>query len=190
MEQFNINTISNETFVAFHGTGGNEYSLLQIVGDLNKDANIRAYIGDVSEGKHRRFNLPLENGMLNREDFDARVDAFLKEWEMNKPEGNLTFIGYSNGANFILGLLEKNPTIADRIILLKPTNLGFIFNEGSDARIIVTAGARDTLSIPGETMKLVKQLETVFPNVVFKLFDHGHELPDSEIEVVKELLNK
>ena len=118
------------------------------------------------------------------------MDAFLKAWETDKPEGTVTFIGYSNGANFILGLLEKNPKIADEIILLKPTNLGFTFNEESNVRIIVTAGARDTLSIPGETMKLVKQLETVFPNVVFKLFDHGHEFPDSEIEAVKVMLNK
>ncbi len=188
MEQFNISTNSNETFVTFHGTGGNEYSLLQIVGDLNKDANIRAYIGDVGEGKHRRFNYPLENGTLNREDFDVRVDAFIKAWEMEKMDGKVTFIGYSNGANFILGLLEREPTIADQVILLKPTNLGYSFESGSDANIIVMIGARDPLSIPGETLKVVKQLADVFPNTSYKLVDHGHEITDEEISVVKMML--
>lgn len=188
MNQFNINTGSNDTFVVFHGTGGNEYSMLQFVGDMNKDANIRAYIGEVDQGKNRRFNLPLQNGQLNREDFNARIEGFLKQWESEIPAGKITFMGYSNGANFIVGLLERNPSIADQVVLFKPTNLGFTFNEGSDAKIIITAGARDVLSIPGETVKLAKQLQEKFPNATYKLFDHGHEINDEEIQTVAHML--
>lgn len=188
MKQFNINTGSNETFVVFHGTGGNEYSMLQFVGDLNKEANYRAYIGDVGTGAKRRFNLPLQNGQLNRQDFNARIDAFLQQWETEIPEGNITFLGYSNGANFIVGLLERNPSIADQIILLKPSNLGFTFETGSKAKIIITAGARDTQSIPGETMKLAKHMQEQFPNTVYKLLDHGHGINDEEIQAVARML--
>lgn len=188
MKQFNINTGSNETFVVFHGTGGNEYSLLQFVGDLNKDANYRSYIGEVGTSAERRFNLPLQNGQLNREDFNARIDEFLKQWETEIPAGNITFMGYSNGANFIVGLLERNPSIAHQVILFKPTNLGFTFESGSDAKIIITAGARDTQSIPGETVKLAKQMQEHFPNTVYKLFDHGHGINDEEIQVVAQML--
>lgn len=188
MKQFNITTESNETFVVFHGTGGNEYSMLQFVGDLHRDANIRAYIGEVGEGAARRFNVPLENGQLNRADFETRVDTFLQHWSTEKIEGHVTFMGYSNGANFILGLLEREPTIADQVILLKPTNLGYTFETGSDANIVMTAGARDALSIPGESLKLSKQLSATFPNVQFKLFDHGHEVTDEEMNTVKAML--
>lgn len=188
MKQFNINTGSNETYVVFHGTGGNEYSLLQFVGDINKEANYRAYIGEVGTGAERRFNLPLQNGQLNREDFNARIDAFLKQWETEIPAGKITLLGYSNGANFIVGLLERNPSIADQVILLKPSNLGFTFKNGSDAKIIITVGARDTQSIPGETVKLAKQLQEHFPNTIYKLFDRGHGINDEEITTVARMI--
>ena len=54
------------------------------------------------------------------------MTAFLEEvWQPQKLYDEVIFIGYSNGANFILGLLEKNPTIANTVILLHPSNLGY-----------------------------------------------------------------
>ncbi len=55
---------------------------------------------------------------LPRANFDERVTAFLEEvWQPRKVKyDEVIFIGYSNGANFILGLLEKNPTIANTVI--------------------------------------------------------------------------
>jgi len=41
----------------------------------------------------------------------------------------ITFIGYSNGANFILGILQKRPDIADRTLLLHPADLDWKFNK-------------------------------------------------------------
>lgn len=107
MEQFNIAGNSNTSFVVFHGTGGNEYSLLQVVGDIDPAANIRSYIGDVGTGKERRFFAPLQNGGLNRPELEVRVASFLEDWAQQKPEGKVVMLGYSNGANFLLALLEK-----------------------------------------------------------------------------------
>lgn len=188
MEQFNIAGNSNTSFVVFHGTGGNEYSLLQVVGDIDPAANIRAYIADVGTGNERRFFAPLQNGQLNRPELEVHVASFLKDWASQKPEGKVVMLGYSNGANFLLTLLEKEPNLADAVVLLHPSNLTYHFSGTSNTKVILTAGARDMISIPGESLKLSKTLAAHFPQTIFKLFDHGHEITDEEVQFVREQL--
>lgn len=190
MNHFTIEGPLNEWIVLFHGTGGNEYSLLQIAGDIEPNAHVLSFLGDVDEGANRRFFAPLKAGTLDRADFDARIDAFLKDWPQLRPEQatRITFMGFSNGANFILGLLEKEPAIADRVVLLHPSNLAYTFTEGSNAQIIVTSGAMDTLALPGDTMKLTKQLEAVFPNTTLKLLDGAHGMTEQEITYLQDTL--
>lgn len=185
MEQFNIASNSNTSFAVFHGTGGNEYSLLQVVGDIDPTAAIRAYIGDVGQGKERRFFAPLQDGELDRTELDTHVSSFLAHWAQQRPEGTVIMMGYSNGANFLLALLEKEPDLADAVILLHPSNLGYQFTGTSDTALLLTAGARDVLSSPGESLKLSKTLAAHFPHSAFKLFDYGHELTDEEVSFIR-----
>lgn len=189
MNYFNINGPSNEWIVLFHGTGGNEFSLLQIAGDLNPKASVLSFIGDVGIGADRRFFTPLVSGKLDRADFDARVEAFLEQWPAIKPDAaHVTFLGYSNGANFILGLLEREPSLADRVILMHPSNLDYTFEQESASEIIITAGSMDTLAIPGDTLRLVKQLQQQFPNVTMKLLDSAHNVSEQEILYLQQVV--
>lgn len=190
MNYFSIDGPLNEWIVLFHGTGGNEFSLLQIAGDIEPNANILSCIGTVGSGEGRRFFAQLENGKLERKDFNERVEEFLMTWQQMKPTNaeKITFLGYSNGANFILGILEKAPKIADCLVLMHPSNLGYTFEEGSDVSIHITAGSMDTLANAGDTMKLSKQLEQQFPNTILKLVDGGHEVRDGEIDYLRKVL--
>lgn len=192
MEYFSIEGPLNEWIVLFHGTGGNEYSLLQLAGDINPNASLQAFIGEVGEGAQRRFFAPLENGQLVRADFDERITQFLAQWQEVKPKNatKITFMGYSNGANFMLGLLEKQPTIADCFVLMHPSNLGYTFHASADVDIVLTAGARDSISVPGDTLRLAKQLEVVFPNTTMKLLDSAHNVSEQEIEYLQKKLNE
>lgn len=192
MNHFSIAGPLNEWIVLFHGTGGNEYTLLQIAGDIEPNASILTFLGDVGEGAERRYFSPLNNGELQRPDFDERITNFLTKWQDLKPKGadKITFIGYSNGANFILGLLEKEPDIADCIVLMHPSDLNYSFEKGSTAQIILTAGALDGISTPGDTLRLSKQLQLVFPQTTLKLLDSAHNVTDSEIEYLQQTLAK
>lgn len=189
MDYFSIDSTNNELFVLFHGTDGNEYSLLQIAGDINPHAHILSFIGDVDSHASRRIFAPLQNGQLQRADFNKRVDAFLAQWaEMPPHNGPITFIGYSNGANFILSLLEKAPTIAARVILMHPSDLHYTFSTGSDAQIFITTGARDTLAPAGQVLTLEKQLRAHFPKTTLQLLDGAHELSDEEITYLQHVI--
>lgn len=180
-----------EYFVLFHGTGGNEYNRLEQAGDIDPYASVISFLGDEGTGKQRRYFKLREDGSLHRENFQAKVTAFLELWDSIKPaDATLTFLGHSNGANFILGILEQRPDIADHVVLLHPTHLDYHFNQGSKTRIFLTMGASDTLSIPADSMRLVKQLQEVFPNTDSLLLDTGHEITIEEIEKAKEFLGK
>ena len=190
MNHFTIEGTLNEWIVLFHGTGGNEYSLLQIAGDIEPNAHVLSFLGDVGDGAHRRFFQPLNAGTLDRADFNARIETFLTAWPNLRPHQaeRITFMGFSNGANFVLGLLEKEPAIAERLVLLHPSNLDYTFPKGSDAQIILTSGAMDTLSLPGDVLKLSKQLEAVFPNTTLKLLDGAHGMTEQEITYLQDTL--
>ncbi|MGK0551100.1 alpha/beta hydrolase [Enterococcus faecalis] len=175
--------------VAFHGTGGNEYQLLSTIAALYPQASVLSYLGNEGTGNHRRFFAPLEKGQLPRANFHKKITMFLEEsWHPTKLYDEVIFIGYSNGANFILGLLEQEPTIANTAILLHPSNLGYQYVSGQFAtRIIITSGAQDEISVAGRVLSLANQLKKHFP-VDFLLLDGGHEVTLQEINELKELL--
>lgn len=183
---------SKQLVVAFHGTGGNEYQLLTTVAKLFPKASLLSYLGSFGADKNRRFFPPLENRKLNRISFDQAVSTFLTEtWTAFDPQEyeEIIFLGYSNGANFILGLLEQQPTIASKVILLHPSDLVYQFTKTpADTKLILTTGAKDTLSIAGDVLKLSYQLETAFNWVKLLLIDGGHQLSPQELEQVQETL--
>lgn len=190
MDSFFQAGTNNQLVVAFHGTGGNEYQLLTTVAELFPAASLLSFRGPVSEGAQRRFFAPLDNGQLDRRDFEQHVSAFLtKDWpSLEKDYQEVIFIGYSNGANFILGLLEQEPTLADTVILLHPSRLVYSFNRSSDTTILLTVGAQDTMSLPGEVLKLSEELKVVFPNTTLLFTDSGHELSEQEIVAIQKQL--
>ena len=181
----------NEYFVLFHGTGGNEYSRLEQAGDIDPHMSVLSFQGNVGEGKSRRYFESLVNGKLPRKNSDLKVAEFLTLWDEIKPvDAKFTFMGHSNGANFILAILEKRPDIADAVILLHPSNLDYAFIEGSDVPIFMTIGARDTLSLPSEGLALSNRLKEWFPNTEHVLLDTGHEITPVEVDKAKLFLGK
>lgn len=189
MNYFITDNQNKEFFVLFHGTGGNEYSLLSISGELNPNAGVISFLGDSSSGVARRFFHPLNDGKLDRIDFNQRVADFLASWETMKPkDAKLTFIGYSNGANFLLGILEKAPEIAETVILMHPANLDYTFSKVSQTRILITYGANDYTVPPGDVLTLAKQMNAHFPKLKTKLLDSGHEVTELEVNTIKQFL--
>lgn len=187
MKSLFVKGTNNRLFVVFHGTGGNETSLYPILELLDGKANVMSYLGDVGRGVNRRFFAPLIDGALDKEDFDKRVANWLQKWEQfdRSPFNEIVFIGYSNGANFIQGLLQAQPEIADRVIFLHPSNFDLEWAEGNETtKILLTIGSQDTLVIPGRSYQLGMALEKIYPLTTTKLLDGHHGVSDQEIEYV------
>ena len=190
---FQKEAASKQLVVAFHGTGGNEYQLLTTVAELFPLASVLSFLGPVGSGPSRRFFPDLKKGQLDRLAFDQAVATFIRNQWAQIPQQDyeeIIFIGYSNGANFILGLLEQAPSLANTVILLHPSNLVYQFDTLiAEIKIILTTGAQDTVSIPGDILKLAHQLENSFKDVTFLIEDGGHQLSSQEIKnVAKQLV--
>lgn len=98
------------------------------------------------------------------------------------------FLGYSNGANFIIGIIEKYPHIMSQAILLHPSNLNYHFEVESGMNVIMTSGATDNLALPGDVLKLKETMNNYYKNLTYFLFDGGHELTEVEIKAIKDSL--
>lgn len=186
-EQKNSDTL----VVGFHGTGNNEYQLLTIIAELYPNANILTYLGEVGAAEGRRFFAPLENGKLPKESLAQEIRKFLEnDWaEFAGKYKHVVFIGFSNGANFILGLLQEMPEIAETILLLHPAPLEFSCNKGSEAvRILMTTGSQDTLVIPGAMLHFSNEIKEFFPKTQLQLVDGEHAITADEIKKIKEWL--
>ena len=185
---------TDNLFVLFHGTGGNESNLLFLTGELDSHASAISFLGNVGTGKNRRFFNPLVNGKVNKQDFSERIDNFLKNWDLMdiSKYKNIIFIGYSNGANFTLGLLEKRPDIANTTILLHPSNSDWQFTKKPEKnKIIATTGALDLMAPAADVVKLKNQLSGIgYEEFQIIMLDSGHEITNEEIENLKEIYKK
>lgn len=193
MEHLFINGTDN-LFVLFHGTGGNESDLLFLTGELDSHASVISFLGNVGIGKNRRFFNPLVNGKLDKQDYSEKIEKFLKNWDLMdiSKYKNITLIGYSNGANFTLGLLEKRPDIANTTILLHPSNFAWQFLKKPEKnKIIATTGALDLMAPAADVVKLKTQLSGIgYEEFQIIMLDSGHEITNKEIEKLKEIYKK
>lgn len=175
--------------VFFHGTGGDEESLLFMRKLLDPDAAVLSFRGTWSEnGKGTRFFKPLVNGQLNQEDFDQRLQDFLLEWsrlDLSAYE-TITLVGFSNGANFIMGLLSKGIQNVHQALLLHPSAL--VYSQPKWVRklpIFVTAGRNDELVDLSALEELCQSWQRdSFERLELKIFKGGHFLTAEEKEEV------
>lgn len=107
-----------------------------------------------------------------------RLSAFLDFWQDLdiRDYRQITFVGFSNGANFIMGLLAKQSNLADNYILLHPSALDYAFPmENSRAEILFTLGQNDQLVDQVALEHLVDDWQaSAFPRANLVRFDKGH----------------
>lgn len=194
---FHYSKESDQVFLLLHGTGGRETDLLSVAGQVDSSLSVLGIRGDVIEdGKFRYFNRNLD-GSMDEESLKSKtkdVLGYLTEaastYHFNK--ANIHLIGYSNGANMAVSLLLHQPDFFQSAILLHPSHPLKSSHEtkltGLD--IFMTAGARDQVVLPSETVQLRRHLTDLGANVSLHMTDFGHEMRDSEITEASKWWNR
>ncbi|WP_105144652.1 alpha/beta hydrolase [Streptococcus suis] len=176
---------SPRLLVFFHGTGGNKESMLFLRQQLDPKASVLSLDGSWGQGRKWRFFAPLIDGQLDLVDFERCLSAFLDFWQDFdiQPYQQVTFVGFSNGANFIMGLLTKQSNLADNYILLHPSALYYAFPmKNSRAEILFTLGQHDPNVDQVALEHLVDDLQaSAFPKANLARFDKGHYLSHDEL---------
>ncbi|WP_261309466.1 alpha/beta hydrolase [Streptococcus suis] len=184
-----IKGTSPRLLVFFHGTGGNKESMLFLRQQLDPEAFVLSLDGSWGQGRERRFFAPLIDNQLDLVDFEIRLSAFLdfgQDLDI-RDYRQITFVGFSNGANFIMGLLTKQSNLTDNYILLHPSALDYAFPmENSRAEILFTLGQNDQLVDQVALENLVDDWQaSAFPSANLARFDKGHFLSQDELTYIK-----
>jgi phospholipase/carboxylesterase len=182
----------DHTLVMLHGTGGNEYDLIDIAKMIDPNANILSIRGNVLESGMPRFFKRIAPGVF---DLDSLVDEtknlyhFLKQSEelYNIKRENMIVIGYSNGANIAGSILLHEDHPFNSAVLLRPM-LPLKKNEINDlsgVHIFIIASKLDPIVKEEETQELGKMLRLRGAHSTMTWVESGHQLTMKDIELMK-----
>jgi len=187
MKHIYINKNSTDTLIMLHGTGGNEEQMLSLSNLIDKDANILSIRGNVVENGMNRFFKRDGIGLYNIENYKFEtnnlIDAinnFSKEYKFKLEYS--TIVGFSNGANIALGIIQTNPII-NNYILYSPDyiNKDEGFNNLEGKNIYISTAENDPYVNFSNMETLINRLNDKHANVKV-LKTSGHQINNKVLE--------
>lgn len=180
------------TLLLLHGTGGNEDDLLPLGQMLLPGAAILSPRGQVLEHGMPRFFRRLAEGVFDLDDLRARTAglADFVSWaagEYGFDPGQVTAVGFSNGANIAASLLLLRPaTLAGAVLFrvmvpLEPDTAPAL----AGVRVLIGAGRSDPLVRPSEVERLALMLQTAGAAVSLHWEPSGHQLTPGDVTAAR-----
>ncbi|MCL4245377.1 MAG: alpha/beta hydrolase [Candidatus Dadabacteria bacterium] len=179
---------SGEAVFIFHGTGGDEESLLPVASAIMPGAAVVSPRGKVLENGMPRFFRRLAEGVFDLEDLHVRTEELAKFVESARTayglEGKkLVAAGYSNGANIAASILLTYPGVFSKAALFHPM-VPFVperLPDLSGTEVLITAGTNDPIVVPEGTRELARLLRQSGALVDVFWHDRGHSLTSEEL---------
>jgi phospholipase/carboxylesterase len=183
-----------KTLFLLHGSGVDETTLVPLGREISAGATLIAVRGRVVQDDSRRWFTRITPTRFDQKSIRAEAASFaVFAREAAAAEGfewkDAAFLGYSNGANLLSGVMLLHPGVVRRAALLRsmpvldevpPTRL-----DGCD--IVVIAGARDETYgpyAPALAALLTEHGAAVQSSVV----PAGHEFGSADAEIVRKWL--
>lgn len=193
MTHIYINNNSDITLIMLHGTGGDEHDLIPLAKRINENYNILSIRGNVIENGMNRYFERLSVGVYNLGSYVKETNNLIKNIKLFSEEYNFDLnkaigVGFSNGANILLGILQENP-ILNNYVLLSPdyinSNKGFKDIENKNVFI---STAKDDPYVNYENMEnLIESLNNNKVNLKV-LNTRGHQINLDVLESTKEFV--
>lgn len=197
LDLFHYKAINNgiKTIFLLHGTGGTEEDLFGLVEPFHTTHSIVGLLGNVREGSMARFFKRKSEGILDQESIkkeSSKLADFIKEWiKVNKIKvDNITFVGYSNGANMILATIFYYPDLIKKGALLHPL-LPFEPKNNLDLskhKIMISWSSVDPIIPAEESKKLIKTLKKHSADLTVVETDSGHSLSNKEVSALHKFI--
>lgn len=179
--------------VLLHGTGGNEQDLIPMAARIAPNATLLGVRGRSNEEGITRWFRRLAMARFDQKHIrnEASVFAsFIKTVGAHHAldPARMTFLGYSNGANFIAALLALHQGLVQRAILMRPM-------QPLEAPPQVDLSASHVLMLAGTTdpygkyaPALENWLHRCHANVDARLINAGHQLAPADLEIAAQWL--
>lgn len=188
-----IDKKSSETLVLFHGTGANEHDLVPLAEEVAPTYNILSIRGRVNENGMTRFFKRYDTQTFDLESVDAEGNVilkFLKDAGTKYNLGELTLLGYSNGATMISALLLKDITSFKAAVLLQPGLVkdDLTFEHNKNLRVLVSVSNNDPYLPFRKQTKVLNELKAAFKTTTSR-HDKGHSIPPQVVADIYKFLN-
>lgn len=185
-----------QTLFLLHGTGGDEKDLLPLIEPFLKTHNVVSLLGNVREHGMPRFFKRLSAGVFDQQSIQEESEkliAFIKDWmhEHDLTAEDLTFIGYSNGANMILATLFSAPELFTKVALLHAM-LPFTPDSNLSLKHIhafISVGDDDPMIPTVETEKMIETLQALSVQTEVLRTTAGHSITMEEVKALRKFIN-
>ncbi len=167
--------------VLLHGTGGNEADLMPIARRMAPRATLLGVRGRANEDGSNRWYRRSNAMTFDEADLRSEAEAFAAFVEgavkgYGLAADRLVFVGYSNGASFLAGVIQLHPAAIRRAILLRAADATVISAaiDMPDSRVLMLDGRDDTLV--GATPRLAAHLTARGAALEVRTLPAGHAL--------------
>ncbi len=183
------------TLVLLHGTGGSEADLMPLAHRIAPRATLLGVRGrSVEEGSVRWFRRLTMTG-FDQDDIRSEAEAFAAFIEgavagYGLDRQSMTFLGYSNGANFAAAVMGLQPGLIRQAILLRAIPVLDALPEAdlNEAKVLTIAGAHDPFGQRGP--ELETWLRQCGATIDTHMIDAGHQLGPADGAIAGEWLSK
>lgn len=188
MEYLWIDNQHDKTLVLLHGTGGDENDLIPLAQLVAPNMNYLALRGDVVVNGMRRFaKVSAQTGLIDEADMLERVPHVintLNELKQTYGLGELWILGFSNGANAIVGMLLSNvPLPFTKAVLLRGMDYTTQLppSDLEKTTVLMHNGRYDDIIPIESTRSLEHRLKQNGAHIAYHLYDASHRLSAPEI---------
>jgi phospholipase/carboxylesterase len=182
------NSVSGETLIVLHGTGGNENDLVGIGQAIAPGAVIVSPRGKVLENGAPRFFKRLAEGVFDPKEVRSRAEelarfihAAIAKYDLDA--SRIYALGYSNGANIASTVMFIEPRLLQGAVLFRPMLVYEPAERGdlSGASVFISAGRMDPIVPVTSVERLAELFESSHAEVTLKWQLAGHNLVPSEV---------
>lgn len=173
-----------------HGTGGSEADLMPLGHQINPRATLLGVRGRSTEEGTVRWFRGAAGGRFDQADiraeaeaFEAFVDGAISGYGLDARR--LTFVGYSNGANFLACVMRLHPQVVANAILLRSVD---VLEDAppvrlDQTRVLMISGVKDSFAAKAGALQAA--LEATGADVEAHLIDAGHLWTERDVELAQ-----
>lgn len=196
MKHLFINKNHPYTLIMLHGTGGNEEEMARFATSISSDLNILSIRGNINENGmfryFKRFGMGLydiENYIFETKNLNETITKLFKEYNLDLNKAII--VGFSNGANIALGLIQDYPQTINNYVLLSADyiNKDKKFKKLDNLNVLISFSKNDPYANYDTIMNLQKELIKAGSNLTNHLVP-GHIITEELLIDVRKFVEK
>lgn len=193
-----VDGTNQQVIMTLHGTGGSATDLFSVAKQLDANATLIGFQGEVYEGKMARYFARYPDGSfdfrsLAKATYDLKesIDNVIEKFQLQNH--HIVLLGYSNGANLAISYLKEFEDVPIDVMLLYHSSLvrpQDSIKPQDQLKVLITSGENDPF-VTKEQFQVIKQA-FIDAGIETETYRHsfGHQLIQEEIAVSKELLDQ